>query len=326
MLGPDFEIRPARPEADRYRDIMLACFGKAPDKRYFEWKYAENPAGEVVAFEAVAGNQIAGFYGVIPWQVTVGKRTLKVYQSMDTMTHPDFQRRGIFVKLANATYAERLARDPNHVIIGIPGSTSYPGFVQKLGWTHVLDAQYVFKPRALSRGRIPADCRVRTIERMDVALERYLARREASSPLLQTSMDPAFLDWRVFRNPAAAYDVYLVESGSEAIGLAVAGRPKDGRVLLYLADSISEDRWPRVIDSVTAHIFGTQSASVIHTWRAGDDRRASAFSRALFLRNPFRRGPFSYRVPFIVRSPLDRLDGLALRDARSFDLQPLIQD
>lgn len=326
MAAPDFEIRPAQPDADRYREIMLACFGKAPDARYFQWKYAQNPAGPVVAFEAVAGSQIAGFYGVIPWRLTSGNRTLDVYQSMDTMTHPDFQRRGIFVKLANATYAELLSRDPNHVIIGIPGSTSYPGFVQKLGWTHVLDAQYVFKPRAFGRGRIADGCRVRTIRQMEVPLERYLGNRERSSHRLEAAVDPAFLDWRVFKNPAANHEVLLVESGSEIIGLAVVGCPQEGRVLLHLVDSLSDDCWGLVITSVTAHIFSTQRPSIIYTWRPGEARRAAALSKALFLRNPFRRGPFSYRVPFIVRSALEKLDGLALREARSFDLQPLVQD
>ena len=326
MTGPDLEIRPAQPDADRYREIMQACLGTAPDARYFQWKYADNPAGQVVAFEALAGNQVVGFYGVIPWRLTSANRTLSVYQAMDTMTHPDFQRRGIFVKLATATDAELLARDPNHVSIAIPGSMSYPGFVQKLGWTHVLDAQYVFKLRAFGRGRVPGDCRVRTIREMEAPLERYLDNRERSSHRLQAALDPSFLDWRVFKNPHAVYDVHLVESGSDTIGLAVAGRPKGGRVVLHLVDSLSGDRWGPVINSVTSHIFGTQPASIIYTWRAGEARRAAALSKAMFLRNPFRRGPFSYRVPFIVRSAIERLDGLTLREAGSFDLQPLVQD
>jgi hypothetical protein len=74
----------------RYRDIMQACFGRRPDDEYFRWKYLQNPAGPLVAFEAVYEGEIAAFYGVIPWCFTVRGQHVPFYQSMDTMTHPRY--------------------------------------------------------------------------------------------------------------------------------------------------------------------------------------------------------------------------------------------
>lgn len=324
--GSEFEIRPAEPTEACYREIMSACFGRAPDERYFEWKYSENPAGKVVGFEAISGDQIAGFYGVIPWYLNVGNKTLRVFQSMDTMTHPSFQRRGLFLKLAQATYSALESQNGDCVIIGVPGSTSYPGFVHKLGWTHVFDAQYIFKPRIFGRKGPGVGSAVRALNGMDPALRRYLANRSSVADHFRVSLDPAFLDWRVFKNPLASYETLLVESGSQPLGVSVVRQQGPGRVFLELLDAISPDAWGEVIEAVTAHLFQTRDVSVVFTWRPADERRAAAFSRAFFVRNPFRRGPFSYRVPFIVRSALSTLEGLPLRDAKSFDLQPLVQD
>ena len=326
MAGSEFEIRPAKPSEDRYREIMSACFGKAPDARYFAWKYADNPAGEVVGFEAISAGRLAGFYGVIPWYLGLGHKTLRVFQSMDTMTHPSFQRRGLFVKLAQATYAEVEARHKEYVIIGVPGSTSFPGFVQKLGWAHVLDSRYLFKPAFLGKAGSPRGITVRAITDVCADLETYLKRRSGRPDFIQPSLDPVFLDWRVFKNPTTSYQGLLVEAGHDVIGFSVISPMKEGRVSIDLVDCVADDRWNDVVGAISAHIFATQRPSFVYTWKPGDKRRAAAFSRAMFLENPFRRGPFSYRVPFIVRSAVGSIEGLALNAAKSFDLQPLVQD
>ena len=45
----------------RFQDIMQACFAKRPDEAYFRWKYLENPAGPLIAYEARHEGRIAGF-------------------------------------------------------------------------------------------------------------------------------------------------------------------------------------------------------------------------------------------------------------------------
>lgn len=326
MPGQAFEIRPAEPSHGRYSEIMTACFGQAPDDRYFVWKYNANPAGQVVGFEALADGQIAGFYGVIPWQLALDGQTVSVFQSMDTMTHPNFQRRGLFVTLAKACYAELAARHKDYVIIGIPGTSSFPGFVQKLGWSHVQDLSYVFKHHSWHRVRTAKALRVRPLEELDESFRAYLRERRQENGRLSVSMDAHFLDWRVFKNQVTPYKTLLVEAGSKAVGVAVANKADKGRVFLDLIDCVSPELWRDALNAVCTHLFEEHAASFVYTWRPGDPKRSQAFSREFFFRNPFKKGPFSYRTPFIVRSDASTLVGKALADPASFDLQPLIQD
>ena len=74
------------------------------------------------------------FYGVIPALAKINNRPLVIAQSADTITHPDHQRKGLFVRLAKKTY-ELAADEGIQFLFGVPNMLSYPGFMKKLEWT-----------------------------------------------------------------------------------------------------------------------------------------------------------------------------------------------
>ncbi|MFM7428668.1 MAG: GNAT family N-acetyltransferase, partial [Flammeovirgaceae bacterium] len=124
-------------ELESLAELAKLCFNMDVDRSYFEWKYFDNPCGEVVAYVALSHNKIVAFYGVIPeWYCENGK-VVKIFQSMDTMTHPDFRRLGLFVKLANRCFDDLAKENPDYLVLGFPAPASYSGFVKKLGWTSV---------------------------------------------------------------------------------------------------------------------------------------------------------------------------------------------
>src|SRR5262249_28739898 len=129
MTTDDLLIRPVTPgDSQALVELFEACFDARESAEYFAWKYHENPAGEAIGFLAGAGGKLAAFYGVIPEPWSVGGGEATVYQSMDTMTHPEFQRRGLFVRLAELTYEEVRRRTGRCDLVGIPGPTALPGF------------------------------------------------------------------------------------------------------------------------------------------------------------------------------------------------------
>ena len=66
-------------------------------------------------------------------------------QSIDTMTHPRSQGKGVFTKLANACYG--IAKERGiQLLYGFPNPSSYPGFVRKLGWKHIGDVTHWVRP------------------------------------------------------------------------------------------------------------------------------------------------------------------------------------
>lgn len=128
-----------------YAGLFSECFPgatKLASVEYLRWLYAENPEGSFVGFDAVADGRIAAHYACIPMRAEVGGEGRRVLLSLNTATHPDYQRRGLFSKLAEATYAAGSSEGFRHVY-GVANANSTPGFIRKLGFTLVrpLDAK-----------------------------------------------------------------------------------------------------------------------------------------------------------------------------------------
>ncbi len=133
-LRGDFHFAKVDRSVDMKSLATLAriCFKMEVDDEYFKWKYFDNPAGDVIAYVALHGGQVIAIAGIIPeWYWDNGEK-VKIYQAIDTMTHPDFRRAGLFAKLAMMCYNE--IANENYIIVAFPVPASYSGFVQKLGW------------------------------------------------------------------------------------------------------------------------------------------------------------------------------------------------
>lgn len=73
------------------------------------------------------------YYGVIPCFMKIGDREVVAAQSADTMTHPQYRYKGLFLELANLTF--QLCIDNGiELLFGFPNQNSLPGFINKLGW------------------------------------------------------------------------------------------------------------------------------------------------------------------------------------------------
>jgi hypothetical protein len=72
------------------------------------------------------------FYGVIPCYIQFGTDRVLAAQSTDTMTHPGYRFKGMFIELSNMTF--ELCRQLDiKLLFGFPNQNSYKGAI-KLGW------------------------------------------------------------------------------------------------------------------------------------------------------------------------------------------------
>ncbi len=129
---------------ESYSQLFRICFPGASglSASYLKWLYLENPAGTVVGYDAWEGDRLAAHYVCIPAEAIVHGSVRRVLLSLNTATHPDFQGKGLFTKLAALTY-ERGAREGFEAVYGVANANSTPGFVRKLGFALVspLDAR-----------------------------------------------------------------------------------------------------------------------------------------------------------------------------------------
>lgn len=140
-----FQPARATPEAlESYAELFQACFPHATHltPEYLHWLYAENPSGNVVGMDAMDDGRLAAHYVCVPANIWLFGEKVRALLSLNTATHPDFQGKGLFTKLAAKTY-ELGADQGFSAVFGVANSNSTPGFIRKLGFQLVtpLDAR-----------------------------------------------------------------------------------------------------------------------------------------------------------------------------------------
>ncbi len=129
------ETTSAPTNLDAHVALMARCFPGAShfDYAYLKWLYLENPAGEVVGFDAWEGTRLVATYVTIPARLRVEGRSVRGLLSLNTATDPEFQGKGLFTKLANAVF-DLAASKGFACVYGIANAQSTPGFTRKLGF------------------------------------------------------------------------------------------------------------------------------------------------------------------------------------------------
>ncbi|MBA7530002.1 hypothetical protein ES705_22204 [subsurface metagenome] len=138
------------------KDIQIRGSKAIFNKEFWEWKYKNNNAGFfqnwILLAKSKTSEKIGGHYTAIPVELMANGNTVLSAQSVDTLTHVNFRKQGIFTGLAQLCYGE-LVRDHIDIIYGYPNDNSYPGFVKKLDWNHIFvvkEVVFILNPKKIA--------------------------------------------------------------------------------------------------------------------------------------------------------------------------------
>src|ERR1035437_2945196 len=98
--------------------------------RWWRWMYKENPTGNGWIWLADDKGKIVGQAAIIPVLMKIGTKLVDGFQSIDTMTHPNYRHQGIYNNLALKAYAEA-SNDNVHIGYGFSNDNSYPIAIKK---------------------------------------------------------------------------------------------------------------------------------------------------------------------------------------------------
>ncbi|MBT1688323.1 GNAT family N-acetyltransferase [Dawidia soli] len=100
---------------------------------YWRWKHRDNPFGASLVMLCWEDDTLVGLRAFMRWQWKVDGRLLDAVRPVDTATHPQYQRRGIFSKLTRAAL-EQSQQLGYQFVYNTPNNNSKPGYL-KMGWT-----------------------------------------------------------------------------------------------------------------------------------------------------------------------------------------------
>ena len=99
---------------------------------YWRWKHVDNPFGPSIVLIAEDSETPVGLRAFMQWRWEYGETVYRALRAVDTATHPDYRRRGIFSTLTSRA-VERSLEKGFDFIFNTPNKKSRPGYL-KLGW------------------------------------------------------------------------------------------------------------------------------------------------------------------------------------------------
>lgn len=217
----------------RYAELMKTCFPKSRkfDLGYLRWLYRDNPDGAAVGFDAMEEGRLVAHYACVPAMAALEGVPAKVLLSLNTATHPAFQGRGLFTRLAERTYEAGNALGAA-AVYGVANANSTPGFVRKLGFQLVapLEARVGVGPLLRSKKASEGNCSFERI-RSDAGM-RWRCNSPHNPIAVRSSGNVVQCFSRVYGSVVAAYCELNLPEYEPVSG--VQGRPSMLRLFLGL--------------------------------------------------------------------------------------------
>src|SRR5262249_24336557 len=91
-------------DVDVVADLYFRCFGVRRPPAYIRWRYLETPTGLTPTMLAFDKGECVGCYALWPTGLLLDGRHVAGGQAIDSMTHPDYRGRGLFVEVAERCY------------------------------------------------------------------------------------------------------------------------------------------------------------------------------------------------------------------------------
>jgi hypothetical protein len=240
-------IRPYRVDDEHELVALFArCFGRPITEDHWRWKLRSRPSSLDNVWVAAADDKPVFQYAGIPTRFQLMETPVTVMVSVDTMTAPEFRRRGLLTQVAEQVYAAWRELGVAFVI-GLPNE-QWGSRARALGWRPLFQLQWLVRPllpEAILARRLGVPFLKRA--RLPGALWNYLLRlRVRRDPQIQTGRvgcaDEAFdelwescksdwmfstvrnrewVNWRFLSAPASAYTVTLARRAGRPSGYSV---------------------------------------------------------------------------------------------------------
>ncbi len=227
-------------------DVLRSALGETPLLRrtpeQWAWKHEINPFGRSIVLVAEAGDRIAGVRALMRWQLTApGGVVLDCVRPVDTATHPDFERRGIFRRLTME--ALEVAREQGiHLVFNTPNPKSGAGYLS-MGWQEVGRIGVMVRPR-VGRAMRPSAEQPPSVERALPAATpfRAIEFHDRAPSGLRTERSSEYQTWRFGSHPTVHYGQITSQGGAAVLRAGIRG----SRVEAVLSDLLGDASAPQI--------------------------------------------------------------------------------
>jgi len=186
-------------------DLFQKSFKKSLSPDFWNWRFGQNPfLADPMINLMWDGDVLAGHYAVSATEMIIEGQKYLTCLSGTTMTHPDYEGKGIFSSLALSLY-DRVAADHHvHAVLGYPNKNSHYGLVKKILWKDLC----VVPTLSIASGRIKESesSALSLIVRFTAEHEDFVTQTINDLGFsVFTNRSAKYLNWRYIDNPVNEY-------------------------------------------------------------------------------------------------------------------------
>lgn len=279
-MSDTVQVRPYRDDdLPEVLSLLRAALGETElltrTPELFRWKHQENPFGRSVMLLAVVDDTIVGLRALMRWDLVFDDEVIHCARAVDTATHPDYRRRGVFRKLT--IEALENARDAGiQLIFNTPNERSRPGYL-KMGWRNVGPIRVLVRPHPtkLVNARNTAfptlDDLAPTATPITSPLPESMQDLATAAPQggLRTPPSERYFSWRFAAHPTARYGAVVGHLGTAI----VRANLRNGRSELVISDALGSNP-AEAIGTVTRT---SRAAYDVASFPKGSTKRRAAY-------------------------------------------------
>ena len=311
--GPPLTIRPWQ-EGDEpgLTQLFQRAFGHPITVDHWRWKLRPEACGFDNVWLALSQGTPVFQYAGIPLQFKLSGETVRGVVSVDTMTAPEFRRRGLLTQVAAQAYGAWRAADVAFVI-GLPNE-NWGTRARALGWQPLFPLQWLVRPlrpeailaarlkwpalrrmqllgtvwNAALRGRVKrsADIKIEQMQQAGAEFD-HIWERCSNDWTFSTIRDRQWVNWRFISSPSRTYKILVARRQGEPTGyLSYAVVNVAERVSAYIAEVCAKPADLATRNSLLAELINTLDearAESIHTLAVPGTAEFARLQRAGFL-------------------------------------------
>jgi hypothetical protein len=194
-------------------DLFKLVFKKEMSLDYWNWRFKRNPIGKVMIQLMYDEQKLIGHYAVCPIVLKYKEMEITTALSMTTMTHPDYNGKGVFSTLAIELYKKENQINNLQSVWGFPNVNSHYGFIKNLNWKDVCQIPTLSKN--INQLDIPEISDYFTLIQVFKKTSDAVLLNYNNGYACQVKRDSFYLNWRYVENPSNSYDIFTNQTETE---------------------------------------------------------------------------------------------------------------
>lgn len=261
---------------EKLMELYDRVFPSYMSKELFEWKNNMNPFGNFLSLIMLDKDRIISAYNMEPKEFCVNGISVICLQSVDTMTDPNYQGRGIISYLGNFAY-EYAKKLGYKFVYGFPNKFIYKLREKRLNWIIFGRIDLLLKEinQISTESRLNHKYQIQKIDKFNNKIDLFWLNIKNKFPVI-IKKDKKYLNWRFSEHPLVKYDKFYVlnNENEELISYFVLKKFKDhngikfGHIVDFIISPQEENRKNdifKLIENYTTDFF-KETCSKISFW------------------------------------------------------------